>query len=94
MIRKSPDFSEVIKYFSDLKRKYAYHQIDRLKVAFYDSEKIEVTIRKVNPPGPDVAMITLIGYEKYGEFGRWDARGVFKMMDEEVIKKISIPSPV
>ncbi|MDO9231481.1 MAG: hypothetical protein Q7U36_03345 [bacterium] len=92
MIRKTPDFSEVINCFSSQERKYYCHEIDKLRVTFFDYGLIEVFIMKVNPAGPDVARISLIGYDGYDGLPIWDVRGVFRMIMKEVIEKISMPN--
>lgn len=92
MIRKAPDFSEVIDFFSNQERKYYCHEIDKLRVTFFDCGLIKVFIMKVNPAGPDIALISLIGYNGYDELPVWDVRGVFRMIMKEVIEKISMPN--
>lgn len=94
MAKEGPDFSEVIGYFLSQGRKYYCHEIDKLRVIFFDCGLIEVFIMKANPVGPDIAKISLINYDGYDELPIWDVRGVFRMIMREVIEKISMPSPV
>ena len=98
MIDKPPDFSEIIEYFSNLDRKYYWHEISRLIVSYYDIGTVEVIFRKVNPEGHPVAKLIIRGYVKsdehgYGGYNSWDARGVFKMICKEVLPKITLPNP-
>ena len=73
-------------------KKYYKCEIERLEVTYSDLGRVTATIKKVNPPGPDVARIEILGYYMHGykDYHGWDVRGVLKMIKEEVIKKSAL----
>ena len=84
------NFTEVIEWLK--LKKYHISEIERLSVAYCDTGTVVVVIRKVNPPGPPIAKIKLVCYNKYsyGDYNEWDARGPMKLIKEEVIKKVAL----
>ncbi|MBA3047002.1 hypothetical protein KKC83_04460 [Patescibacteria group bacterium] len=90
MSKKQPDFAEVIKWLES--KKYCLCEIERLKATYYDTGTVVVAIRKVNPPGPPVAKIKLVCYNKYsyGSYNEWDVRGPLELIKKEVILKAAL----
>lgn len=84
--RRNPDFSEVVAFLKE--KKHSQDQIERTEVLFRDTGTVVATIKKVNPPGLDLAIIKLICYEGYKNYNEWNALGVFKLVYDQIIKKV------